>query len=323
MICIFAGALVSCSKSTDAPDGMKIATCEGDKFRVYIPEAWTSTAPLGIAGGYALSNVHSSVSFAEYNSDAKSAEEFLTDFVADSFDVYFDMELVEKGSGLIADKSASSVLYTFVESGAFVKMLLMATEHEGAYYMFTYVAEDSIYDRYLDTAIDIASKIKFDVPYVGTGASEDTSDGAPEGMKLASDKNLSYKLFVPSSWTVDSSEITSAYVESDKANVSVTEYVPETDIISIDQYWDICKAEYEKYLTDYTAISERVEGKLGKRLAYVYEFSAKVDAVEYKFMQAIAVNGSRICVLTYTATPETYELHRADVEAMMSNFKFK
>lgn len=315
-------AMSSCSQAnTDIPDGMKIATCEGETFRIYVPEAWTSTADAGISGGYALSSVRSNVSMASYASELDAAA-FLEGVVADYTAKYADMTLVESGSGAIGEKSATSAIYTFTDNGASLKMLLMAAKGEGVCYLYTYVADVSLYDRYLSTATDIAKKVKFDVPYV-SGNNKDTTAKAPEGMKLASSNDVPYKFFVPSTWTVKSGKINAAYFDSDKANVSVTEYSPDANVMTIDQYFEMCKTEYVKYMTDFTVKSEKVEGKLGKRLAYVYEFEGKVDGVKYSYLQAVAVSGSKLCIFTYTATPETYELHRADVEKMMSSFEFK
>ncbi len=314
--------MASCSqKNTDVPDGMKIATCEGEVFRIYIPDAWTSTVDAGISGGYALSSVRSNVSMASYESELDAAE-FLVEITSDFGVKYEDFTLVEEGSGAIGEKGASSAIYTFTDGGASLKILLMAAKGEGVCYLYTYVADVSLYDRYLDTATDIASKVKFDVPYVNDSRN-DMSVKAPEGMKQASSDDKPYTLFVPDYWVVKSGNITAAYVESDKANVSVMEYSPDASVITIDQYFEMCKTEYAKYMTEFTVKSESVESKLGKRLAYVYEFDGTVDGVRYSYFQAIAVGGSKLCILTYTATPETYELHRADVERMMSSFEFK
>ena len=80
---------------------------------------------------------------------------------------------------------------------------------------------------------------------------------------------------------------------------------------------------FAKYMTDFNIKAEKLEGKLGTRLAYVDEFEGSVDGVKYSYLQAIAVSGSKFCIFTYTATAETYDLHKADIDAMMSSFEFK
>jgi hypothetical protein len=93
----------SCSQAnTDIPDGMKIATCEGETFRIYVPEAWTSTADAGISGGYALSSVRSNVSMASYASelDAAAFLEGIDNCVGVNADKIFEMA-IECGYGII------------------------------------------------------------------------------------------------------------------------------------------------------------------------------------------------------------------------------
>ena len=45
-------ALTSCKKAGNAPDGMKLASLEGEPFKLYVPEAMTLNLDSGISSAF-------------------------------------------------------------------------------------------------------------------------------------------------------------------------------------------------------------------------------------------------------------------------------
>jgi len=84
-----------------------------------------------------------------------------------------------------------------------------------------------------------------------TGCGMNNEDAwVPAGMQLASTDAVDYKLYVPSSWTVDvSTGIVSAYVSStDRSNITMTAFNLEGEDVTMtpQEYW----TRYEQQLLD-------------------------------------------------------------------------
>ena len=79
------------------------------------------------------------------------------------------------------------------------------------------------------------------------GCSREQDSDVPENMQLASREDVAYRLYVPKTWNVNTdSGVSSAYYSSgDSANVSVMSYYPQTESMSIDDYWKLTEHEYQ------------------------------------------------------------------------------
>lgn len=183
---------------------------------------------------------------------------------------------------------------------------------------------------------------------VSCGASDKVD--VPDGMKLASSDSDRFYLFVPSSWTVDTSHggPYAYYSASDASNISANFYMPEaevTDVTSsdpdanttdadttstdsnprekyIDSYWNTFIDSMNATVKDFTVIDESettLDGVYSKQ--YVYSF--KIDQTVYKCRMVVTYPAQNlIFCLTYTSTPENYDTHISEVEKMISEFKF-
>ena len=72
-------------------------------------------------------------------------------------------------------------------------------------------------------------------------------DATPSGMKDAATAGAEYHLYVPEMWVPNNGNgISGAYANStDKANVTVTSYLPDT-VMSAESYFnDVCLPQYE------------------------------------------------------------------------------
>ncbi len=169
---------------------------------------------------------------------------------------------------------------------------------------------------------------------------------APEGMQIASCYGADYRLYVPTSWVLNTSYgISSAYRVLDKqSTVSVNRY-------AIEDY----RAEMEAALTasgaDATVMAERIGwfwrtyclSSVATRAldqevtmvdeecgAYVlhdangqkYRYSALVNGETLHFLQVVAERGQAFYVFTFTANKEMFEPYLPDVESMLAAFRF-
>ena len=73
----------------------------------------------------------------------------------------------------------------------------------------------------------------------------------------------------------------------------------------------------------YELLKTEKEVDLGGRMATAYTYTFTVGGVKYQYKQVVAAYKSMIYSLTYTALPEHFEAHLADVDRMIDAFVFR
>ncbi len=182
---------------------------------------------------------------------------------------------------------------------------------------------------------------------------------APDGMKLVSGDDCAYNLFVPESWEIINGYGTYGAYTSDASNVSVSTFTA-TDIGNkkpegttgadetteapavtdapdmteaptnktereqyIDAYWAMCEKSYTEDLNGFAVVEAGKETALGGLLAKQYEYTAKYEGISYKMQMTVTYSGGIMYILTYTAKADNYDVHKAETEKIVSEFKFK
>ena len=147
--------------------------------------------------------------------------------------------------------------------------------------------------------------------------------GVPDGMQDVSSKGVAYSLYIPATWNPSHDVDGGYYSQDDKSGVSVTSYYPELDTPSIAAYWEMCKESYGATYDNFKVIEEANEIVLGGKAAASYVFEGEMAGQTLKYRQIIAVHGDKFYIMTYTSTPENYDLHETELQAIIDNFKFK
>ena len=335
-ICMLTGSLVACSGDGEVPDGYQYATCKGEYFRLFVPTQWKVNTGSGVSGAYYALTEGTAVSMTEVQFENPSTEgEADTTATLEDF---FAAHLADIGSlatGAIATRDttlgsyrAKDISYTAVKSGEPYRFLQVLTKVEGRFYLFTYSSKVDTFDQWLDTVDGILENVMF-YAYPFEGSEDEKKlpkvDDVPAGMKLITGNDVAYRFFAPESWLVSQAEdAAQVYVsETDRSNVTVLGYVPETDGYSVADYWENVEKHYKDALTDYTLTAEPREETMGGRKATVYEYSYSLSGVTYRCRQTICVYSYMVVVMTYTAFPENYDAHLADVEAMQEALTFR
>lgn len=172
---------------------------------------------------------------------------------------------------------------------------------------------------------------------------------APEGYQTASNDKVSYTLFVPEDWAVDTDEnslVVSARVSNEEsANITMMQYdnnnyPAETtedgkEVSPVVRYWadnkdDLAKlfdndAEGKSTFKLETDGKTTLMGKTAKGAnvpAYAYVYTGTVGGVELKYMQVIACHNDAFYFLTFTASPERYDEFADDVEELLTYIVF-
>ena len=169
----------------------------------------------------------------------------------------------------------------------------------------------------------------------------DNSDvKVPDGMKLISEDDDLFYLFVPSNWTSNRGYGNPyAYVSGeDTSNVTVMFYVLDTDAVTadpsaenpkepyIDYYWGTVVESLENGFLSYSLSedesnsTESLDSIYSKQ--FVYTVKTK-DKTEYKCRSVVTYHGEMIFCLTYTAESANYDTHTESVNKIISEFKFK
>ena len=150
------------------------------------------------------------------------------------------------------------------------------------------------------------------------------SADAPEGMKAASSENEAFYLYVPTTWTVNSSGGTaSAYIVTDNSNVSMTCMLMDEGLTTTEAYAAYAKAALASVLKDYEDIGETTETKLGGKPAVSFEYKAKSGETVFKWRQTVTIKSDTFYILTYTSTAEKFDSHLEELDKITENVRFK
>lgn len=151
----------------------------------------------------------------------------------------------------------------------------------------------------------------------------------PMGMQLASNENVpDYILMVPNDWTVETQTgTTTAYFKDNLssavlATFSATFTAPESEDVTLDNYFDGYAEEFEKIFGKMDENLTVATTVLGGEEARRYTYSASFSGVDYSFWQEICLHEGRIYTLTYSAPTEYFEKFAEDMELILEYFSF-
>lgn len=146
----------------------------------------------------------------------------------------------------------------------------------------------------------------------------------PSGMKIVSSDADAFYLFVPMTWVTNTSSGSASayYSDKDRSNVSMTCMVSE-DVTTVEAYIEKCKAELAVVFDSFTPVGEVTDVVIGERNGKSFEYTAKIGETEYKYRQAVVIYKNLFYILTYTSTPEGFDLHTAEVDDIISKVRFK
>ena len=159
------------------------------------------------------------------------------------------------------------------------------------------------------------------------------NDGAPDGMKDATTEGQPFKLYVPDSWSVNTtSGVSSAYLSTiGYVSVSARYHTPENPEMTLDEYVTERKNNLASELADKSfalVVSENAEGNeaviLGKdsnvQDARQILYTAKIDDTAYTFRQIITKYKGDFIILSFAVSSDTYDAIFEDIEKIREEF---
>ena len=340
--------LTSCGKSSNAPEGMKLAY-GGDEcgYYFYVPEEWTVSNVGDIKSAYISRINTTSVSFVEIDPFAGNPEldddYFFTQYFEDSlkdFPETMKPQITANGVAATFGKGeenadrAIKYVYTYEYADHKFGFMQILMRHDGRYFLFTYSAQAeeksegvTYYDYYLEEkVVPIIENFRFvDQKPAETVAPEYPKD--KDGYSLVTDSGLSgFEFYTPDSFKVDYSSAIISVTAADGSNVNMTEATGTGTTFS--DYWNARKAELEAIFGTVTEIEvDKQISFANARTAFLYEYTFTYKGEVYHVYQILCIAGSTLqpdgYVFTYTAKETNYAAHKTEVDAMIAKVKFK
>lgn len=343
-------ACVSCMQEpeTDSavPEGMKVATCAGADYRLYVPTVWNLNTDYGVSGAYYNLLTQSTVSAQKYPITEEMRAAFLAEPSRSHIEVFWETYCLEPfrayalggeveqnaeetKSVTLHKLNAMQFAYSATVAGNNLRILQVVGEKtDDAFYVLTFTADETIYDRLLpDVEKIISAFVLSDTPYEPFDYVKALDHDAPaiSGMRIASGKDVKYRLYVPEDWVIDQNQtVYAAYDPEDRVSVSVVPYLPAEAEMRVAEYFELCEQMMLNTAgDDYRLISSGEKVDLGGREGTVYVYTYRVGGTVYQYKQIIAAYGSMIYSLTYTARPEHFEAHLGELDAIVEAFGFR
>ncbi|MBO5683243.1 MAG: hypothetical protein J6S10_04600 [Clostridia bacterium] len=318
--------LCSCSNG-DVPQGMQLASVEGEPFKLFVPEGMNLNTESGISGAFLhTADKHKIIVSARYytpsdvNMSLDSYVEYCKTEYAKSL---AEFNVLQQDPTVLAEKDAVKLVYTARIEDVNYTCTQYSVLHNGDMVSLHFYFPTDVISNYTDVMSSVVDEFTL-CDKAEVKNNEFVDKNTPDGMKIASHDKIEYRFYVPKNWICDSeSGVSEAYYpESEKSNVTVTAYSPD-DTLTAAEYVALCEGKYVTDIMGYTLIEKKVDLKVAGRDAISLTFGATYDGVEFKIRQMFFEYGQRIYTITYTAVKSNFDLHTADVDKMISEFTFR
>ena len=322
IICVM--LLSSCSGGEKAPDGMQLASVEGEPFKLYVPEEMSLNTESGVSSAFSYVPDKLIISARYYtpDNDSPSLEDYMN-YCAEGYAASLELFKLESiNADVLSGADALKMIYTASIDGVDYTCTQITALHKGDMVSLNFYIPTATVESYASVRDSvIAEFVLCDKPEPVNDEVVDKK--TPEGMKIASSDNLEYRLYVPKSWICNSESGRSEayYPESERSNVTVTSYSPNEGIGTAD-YIAMCEGEYAKSVKGYELI-EKTELKVASRDAISITFKANYENTDITVKQVCFIYGGMVYSITYTAKTDVFESHLEDVDKMITAFTFR
>ncbi|MBP5348968.1 MAG: hypothetical protein J6Z13_01250 [Clostridia bacterium] len=346
--------LASCGKS-DVPEGMTLASDPDlDGFVFYVPKGYTIGRSAGVLTAFVSELDPTSMTATIVAPEEESlaaywdANRAALDAIADTgTTVAFESENAECPVGK-EELPGRAWVYSFTRGGVNYKVMQILvmrgdSPSEGvAILTYTGKVDATVTgtvgytDHIEDFELSVAN-FSFREVTETPEAKEKITEGAPEGMQLASDPKIAYySLYLPLDWNADMrTGISSGYTQ-DGAGVSAASFYPE-GFSTVQEYFASQKEQYELRYKDVTVIGEEPEQiKVDGCDAFRYEcrVTRRGDGrvVRFSVVYVLLRTGLHRGLYTVTlsavgenadAADAVFAAHTDEFARVLSEFRFK
>lgn len=316
--------LSSCATGEDVPKGMVLASVSGEPFKLYVPEQMTVNTTSGISSAFAYVPEKMIISARYFTPSEDMSLSAYIDYCAQGYSSSLaSFELKSRDAAILAGLDAIKMTYCAKIDGIDYTCTQISVLHKGDMVSLNFYIPNTATENHAST-ITAVSDVFVLCDKTEHQGDEFVDKKTPDGMKIASHKNLEYRFYVPKSWICDSESGKSEayYPESGRSNVAVTSYSPD-EVTSLADYVASCKESYSASISGYELIEEKNDIFVAGRSAISITFKSNYDGIEYNTRQVIVLYSDIFYSITYTATAENFGLHTEDVDRMVSAFTFR
>jgi len=303
---------------------MILASLADEPFKLFVPERMTLNTSSGISSAFSYSPEKTVVSARYYTpADPETTVNDYISYCVDSYALSIEaFNFVSLAPTVLSGKDALKLVYTAKIDGTDYTCTQITAKHNGDMISLLCYVPTAVTANFEENLSMISKEFVIcDKPEPINDEYVDKK--TPEGMKIASNDKLEYRLYVPKSWICNSqSEKSEAYYpESGKTNVSVTSLSPEVQT-PLSDYVLSCEDSYATSLSGYQLI-DKTETTVADKNAIMLNFSTAYDGITIKTRQYFILYSGLFYTITYTATEENFELHLADLEKIVAEFDFR
>ena len=168
-ICICTLLLCSCNKQNDEiPEGMQLVTSEYFDSKFFVPSDWSPVTTTGTLVAKASDNSNVSIQkMAASGSYANADDYFRTDYFPKLTSTFKSITLLEEECSVENQKfgtinnGAAKYVYITESDGSVYKTMQYFSLYSGYLYIFTYTAEQSLFDEHLEEVASIVSNFVY------------------------------------------------------------------------------------------------------------------------------------------------------------------
>ncbi|MBE6531461.1 MAG: DUF1795 domain-containing protein [Ruminococcaceae bacterium] len=316
--------LSSCGDREEVPKGMLLASVSGEPFKLYVPEQMTVNTESGISSAFAYVPEKMIISARYFTPSADMTLAEYIDYCAQGYaSSLASFELKSRDAAVLAGLDAIKMTYTAKIDDTDYTCTQISVLHKGDMVSLNFYIPTESVENHASTITSVSDVFVL-CDRAEHGGDEFVDKKTPDGMKIASHKNLEYRFYVPKNWICDSESGRSEafYSESERSNVTVTSYSPDT-ATSLGDYIASIKESYAASISGYELIEEKGDIFVAGRSAISLTFKANYDGVEYHIKQVVVLYSDMFYSITYTATANNFGLHIEDVDRMISVFTFR
>ncbi len=346
--------LASCGKS-EVPEGMTLASDPDlDGFVLYVPDGYTIDRSTGVLTAFV-----SELDPTSYSATMVAPAEATLDAYWNANRPALDA-IVDPGTSLVFEEENAEIevgkealpgrawIYSFTRGGVNYKVMQILVPRGDApsegVAILTYTGKTDAtvtgtvgYSEHVDEFELAVANFSFREKTKTPEAVEKNTDGAPEGMQLASSPKIAnYRLYLPLEWNADMMTGISSGYAADGAGVSVVSFYPE-GFSTVTEYFASQKEKFELRYKNVTVLSDEPEQiKVDGCDAFRYDcrLTRRGDerVVRFSLVYVLLRTGMHrgLYTVTLSAVGETPEQadaifaqHESDFATVLANFRFE
>ncbi len=356
VLLLLAALLLASCKKSEVPEGMTLASDPDlDGFVLYVPKGYTIDRSTGVLTAFVSELDPTSMSATVIAPEEETlaaywdANRAAIDAIADpGTTLTYETENEEYAVGK-EELAGRAWVYAFTRGGVNYKVMQILVQKGAApsdgVAILTYtgkvdatVAGTIGYTDHLEDFQLTVANFSFREVTKTPEAAEKITDGAPDGMQLASDEKVTnYSLYLPLDWTVDMKTGISSGYAADGAGVSAISLYPE-GFSTIQEYFASQKEQYELRYNDVTVLTEGDPEQIKVDGSDAFRYECRVTrrgdgrVVRFSVVYVMLRTGMHrgLYTLTLSAVGEnadaaetTFSAHADEFARVLTEFRFK